>query len=50
MNVRYVILYFLMLACACSISLRDNGLMLISGMACFIYLFMLAYWHKPSNG
>ena len=50
MKLRYTILCFLMLGCTCAVAMRDNGLMVISGMFLFIYLVMLVYLRKPANG
>lgn len=50
MNLRYSILCFLVLGCACTVAMRDNGLILISALALFIWTVMLAYWRVPNRG
>lgn len=48
MNYRYIVWYFLALFMACAVSLHDNGLMVIMGMALFFWSLMVGYYrHSP---
>jgi hypothetical protein len=49
MNHRYVVWYFLALFMACAVSLHDNGLMVITGMALFFWSVMVEYYRRSTR-